>query len=290
MFLKCIIGNILIMYQSKDNHSIPMTSFSSGKGVAVTEDVYYYTDQIVNYIFIGNPSDANVVLVDAGMPNSGEEVIESFEKRFGKGAKPKAIILTHGHFDHVGSLVFLLEKWRIPVYAHPLEFPYLTGKEAYPDPDATVEGGMLAKLSFIYPHEPIDVSPLLLPLPSDGTVPHLTEWRWIHVPGHTPGQIALFREKDKFLIAADAFVTVRTDSFYKVLVDKKEINGPPRYLTTDWKKAKESVQKLQQLHPETAITGHGPFMSGKELSEGLKNLADNFDQLAVPSHGKYVKE
>lgn len=264
-----------------------MTSFESGTGHAVRSDVYYYTNQIVNLIFAG--TEEHWVMIDTGMPKSGKEIIAVAEKRFGAQFPPSAIMLTHGHFDHVGNVVELVEKWDIPVYAHPLEFPYLTGKKPYPEPDSSVEGGLLAKMSFIYPHEPIDISPVLREFPSDNTVPGLQGWKWIHTPGHSEGHVSFFRESDRTLVAGDAFVTVRTDSFYRVLVNDKEINGPPRYLTTDWKAARESVQKLASLRPDLAITGHGPFMSGEELHEGLAELANQFDELAVPEHGKYVK-
>src|SRR4051812_27542362 len=107
------------MQEAKDARLIPMTSFSSGKGVEVLPDVYYYTNQIVNFIFIGRPDDKEWFLIDAGMPKSGAEVIEAAESRFGKGAKPSCIILTHGHFDHVGGLAHILREWKVPVYAHP---------------------------------------------------------------------------------------------------------------------------------------------------------------------------
>ncbi len=110
------------------------------------------------------------------------------------------------------------------------------------------------------------------------------------MPGHTPGQIALFRERDKFLIAADAFVTVKQDSFYKVLIQKEEIHGPPVYLTTNWDMARESVEKLSALKPNYVITGHGRAMEGEELWNGLDNLVQNFDEVAVPSHGKFVRD
>ena len=148
---------------------------------------------------------------------------------------------------------------------------------------------MLAKLAFLYPHKATNIKGALLPLPEDGSVPGAPEWQWIHTPGHAPGQIALFRTKDKTMIAADAFITVRQDELYKVLIQKKEVNGPPRYLTTDWKAAFESVSKLQALHPEVAVTGHGEAMEGTALREGLKNLVDHFDELAVPEYGRYVK-
>ena len=232
--------------QSDDNHIIPMTSVSAGKGREIAPDIYYYTNQIVNVSFVGDPKFGRWVLIDAGMPKSGSTIIKAAEERFGEGTKPMAILLTHGHFDHVGSIVRLLEEWPgVPVYAHPLEFPYLTGAESYPEPGPGVEGGgMLAKISSIYPHDQVFIEPVLLPLPADGSVPNLPGWKWLHTPGHSPGHVSFFRESDRVLIAGDAFVTVKQDSFYKVLTQKQEIQGPPLYLTTDWPSARRSVRGL----------------------------------------------
>ena len=275
-------------HQGSDTKFIPMGSITSGSGREAAKDVYYYTDQIVNVIFIGDPEDGKWVLVDAGLPNAAEEIKNVADDRFGSGSKPEAIILTHGHFDHVGGIVDLVNEWEVPVYAHKLELPYLTGQERYPKPDPTVEGGLLAKISPIYPIEPTQLGDAVHPLPDDHTVPGLTEWSWIHTPGHAPGHVSLFRERDRVLIAGDAFTTVRQDSFYKVLTQKQEVHGPPRYLTTDWDASRESVKKLAALKPETAVTGHGVVMSGKELADGLQHLADHFDEIAVPDYGRYV--
>lgn len=276
------------MKQSSDNKGIPMTSVDSGKVREVAPDVAYYTNQIVNLVMIGAPG-SEWVLVDAGMPKSGSENIRVAEQRYGKGNAPSAILLTHGHFDHVGSIVHLLEEWRAPVFAHPMEFPFLTGKQAYPEPDTTVEGGMLAKISSLYPHQAINITEALQELPSDGSVPFLASWQWIHVPGHSPGQVAFFRERDRVLISADAFVTVKQDSMYKVLIQKEEVCGPPVYLTTDWDNAYASVQRLAALDPQTVISGHGTAMQGNDLTEGLRSLINNWKDVALPEHGRWVR-
>jgi glyoxylase-like metal-dependent hydrolase (beta-lactamase superfamily II) len=277
------------MHQSMDSRYIPMTSVSSGEGREVAEDVFYYTTQIANLVFIGYPGAPEWIMVDAGMPKHIRDIKIEAHDRFGD-IPPSAIVLTHGHFDHVGSIVDLIEAWNVPVYAHPQEFPFLTGQMSYPKPDTSVEGGLLAKLAFMYPREPIDISPVLKPLPQDGSVPVLKGWRWIHTPGHTPGHVSLFRESDGMLIAGDAFVTVRQDSLYEVILQKEEINGPPRYLTTDWQDAWNSVKKLEALNPSTAITGHGNAMDGDALKIGLMKLVDEFDSIAIPKYGKYVVE
>lgn len=274
---------------STEHKYLPMTSIMSGKGQEVISDIYCFTNQIVNVCFVGEPEKNNDwVLIDTGMPQSSNRLIEAIIDRFGEHNKPKAIVLTHGHFDHVGAVVDLVEKWGVPVYAHAAELPFLTGKESYPVPDGSVEGGLVAKMSPMFPNEPIDLGKHVEALPSDGSVPFMSSWRWIHTPGHSPGHISLFRDEDKSLIAGDAFVTVRQDSLYKVIMQEKEINGPPRYLTTDWNAAKDSVKKLEALKPVFAVTGHGHPIAGEELSEGLTKLLTKFDRIAVPDYGRFV--
>lgn len=276
------------MNYGSDYKFIPETSIESGHGIEVLPDLFCYTIQIVNICFVGNPHTDDFVLVDAGMPKCANEIISVTEERFGTNSRPKAIILTHGHFDHVGGIIELIKYWDVPVYAHQMEIPFLTGQQSYPEPDPTVEGGMVAKMSPLFPNEPIDLGNSVKALPIDGTVPHMPEFRWIHTPGHTPGHISLFREKDRTLIAGDAFVTVKQEYLYKVITQEQEISGPPRYLTTDWKAAKGSVIKLEKLKPLTAVTGHGIPMSGELLSTSLKTLVQEFDKIAVPDYGKYV--
>lgn len=276
------------MKYGNDYKFIPATSIESGVGLEVLPDVYCYTIQIVNICLVGNPKTKEFVLVDAGMPGSANEIISVTEKRFGENSRPKAIILTHGHFDHVGAIIDLVNHWEVPVYAHELEMPFLTGKRSYPEPDPTVEGGIIAKISPLFPNEAIDLGNHVQKLPVDGTVPQLSDFRWIHTPGHTPGHVSLFRESDRALIVGDAFVTVKQESLYKVLTQKQEVSGPPRYLTTDWQSAWDSVKTLEKLKPTVAVTGHGIPFTGENLSSSLEKLVNEFEQIAIPDYGKYV--
>jgi glyoxylase-like metal-dependent hydrolase (beta-lactamase superfamily II) len=245
---------------------------------------------IVNVYFYGPPNagDGRWVLIDAGLHGSDERIVHAAEELYGEGTRPAAIVLTHGHFDHVGALRDLALLWDVPVYAHELELPYLDGRSAYPPPDPAVGGGAMAALSRLYPRGPIDVSEWLRTLPADGAVPGMPGWRWIHTPGHTPGHVSLYRSSDGTLVAGDAFVTTKQESMLAALTQRPELRGPPAYYTTDWEAAKESVRRLGALDPEVAATGHGRPLRGPLMREGLHTLARDFDTLAVPRHGRYV--
>lgn len=276
------------MKYGNDYKFIPAISVESGKGVDVLPDLYSHTVQIVNIVFVGEKEKNKFVLVDAGMPGSANEIISVTEERFGKGSIPEAIILTHGHFDHVGAILELVKHWNVPVYAHQLEIPFLTGKRSYPNPDPTVEGGIVAKMSSLFPNEPINLGNHVQSLPNSGSIPCMPEFRWLHTPGHTPGHISLFRERDRALIVGDAFVTVKQESLYSVLTQEQEISGPPRYFTPDWETAWQSVKKLEALKPSVAVTGHGLPMKGEQLSLNLTKLSNEFDRIAIPDYGKFV--
>ncbi|WP_181349274.1 MBL fold metallo-hydrolase [Thalassobacillus sp. CUG 92003] len=258
-------------------------------GHAVTNDVLhdiaYYRTLIVNVGMIGAPDSEEWVLVDAGIENYAKRIIHAAENRFGE-APPRAIILTHGHFDHVGSADELAKHWNIPIYVHPDEMGYVNGTTDYPVGDSTVGGGLFALVSPFFPTKAVDLSDWIKPLPRDGTLPYLDDWKYIHTPGHTPGHISLFREKDKTLIAGDAFITVQQESSLAVFIQHQKVHGPPAYFTQDWHCAEQSVQTLAALQPEIAVTGHGLPMEGELLREQLDELAERFYELAIPKHKK----
>ena len=264
------------------NKAVPSNLFTVAPGVWGRKDVF------VNFYMVQDMVTDQWVLVDTGLKWSVPKIKEMAAYLFGEESKPKAIILTHGHFDHVGSVAKLAEEWGVSVYAHHLEVPYLTGHSDYPPPDPTVGGGLMATMAFLYPTSPINIWKHLNVLPSDGKIPVLPEWNYLHTPGHAPGHISLFRESDGVLIAGDAFVTTNQESAISVMLQTKVISGPPKYFTCDWASAKTSVDEIVNLHPKTAATGHGMPMRGQELKIALKELQDNFEQKSIPAHGRYV--
>ncbi len=256
----------------------------------IATGVAYSRLGIVNVQFVSQSFAAHPgwVLIDAALWGTASAIVRGADARFGTGSRPSAIVLTHGHFDHVGALPDLAKKWDVPIYAHRLEHPYLNGSQQYPPPDPTVGGGLMSTLARFYPRGPIDVSRWLRELPADGTIPEMPGWRWIHTPGHSVGHVSLWREADRMLIAGDAFITTAQESAYAVLTQAPELHGPPMYYTPDWDNASASVARLAALEPEVVITGHGPPMHGRAMREALHELSDRFEEVAIPSEGRYV--
>lgn len=258
--------------------------------IEIAPDLAYKRLALVNVAFFGpaGAGDGGWTLIDAGLPGTASTIVNAAKARFGGEGRPAAIVMTHGHFDHIGALTTLAERWGVPIYAHALEQPYLDGRESYAPPDPGVGGGIMSLMSPLFPRGPIDVSGWLRQLPEDQAVPTMPGWRWIHTPGHAPGHVSLWRASDRTLIAGDAFITTKQESAYAVATQAPELHGPPMYFTPDWVSAKRSVEALARLEPERAVTGHGRAMAGEPLREGLHALAEQFDEVAVPAHGRYV--
>lgn len=257
---------------------------------SVAPGVWRIRDLIVNVYLIHEPATNKWVLLDTGLSTSAHKIRKVADHLFWPESTPSAIILTHAHFDHTGSLRKLADEWDVPIYAHPLEKPYLTGASSYPPPDPSAGGGLFSLLSFTFPKKSIDVADRLILLPEDGTIPVLPGWKYYHTPGHAPGHISLFRQSDRLLLAGDAFVTTCQESVISVITQKREMHGPPKYFTYNWGSAERSVKTLAALEPQIAATGHGRPMAGEELRNALHHLADNFRELAVPKSGRYVEE
>ncbi len=258
----------------------PPSSFSVAPGVDGFRSV------IVNYFFV-RVGRGDWVLIDAGLRFSGTRLIREAAVRFGSDRPPLAIILTHGHFDHVGALRRLLLRWpEVPVYAHPAELPFLRAGRAYAPADPLVGGGIMPLTALMYPRR-VGPFPAVRALPLDGSLPELNEWHWFATPGHTPGHISLLRPKDRVLLAGDAVITTRQESAWRVVTQRREVRPPPAYFTPDWQGAYDSLMHIRALSPRVLAGGHGMPVGGRFLQEGLEQLVRAFPTFGLPQRGRY---
>jgi glyoxylase-like metal-dependent hydrolase (beta-lactamase superfamily II) len=238
---------------------------------------------IANVYLAGRPG-SSWVLMDAGLPVNAGRIRQAAAERYGTNSRPEAIVLTHGHFDHTGAAPALAEAWDVPIYAHPLEAPFLSGRSAYPPKDPTV-GGAMAFFGRFFPSATVNLGGRLRPL-SEGVVPGMPGWTWVHTPGHTAGHVSFFHPESATLVAGDAVVTMDLDSPLAAVL-KPRLSRPPAPFTYDWKAAGESVELLAGLRPMHIGAGHGTPMSGEEALGGIAALAADFP---APKRGRYARQ
>lgn len=174
------------------------------------------------------------VIIDPGFCDSAE-ASAVYGKISEKSVRPVAILLTHGHFDHIYGVRECAEKYGIPVWMHPDDRIIL-------DNDDKIAGtfGLAA------PDTGFRTQDL-----SDGQTFHFgeTDFRVIATPGHTPGGVCLYDEQDKVLFSGDtlfAGAIGRTDNVWG-----------------DYDKLIVSIMdKIMGLPGDVAVfPGHGPQTS-----------------------------
>ena len=249
----------------------------------IAPDIGCQPISFVNAYFVGHSGEP-WALIDTGLPGFADQVFAAAEARFGAGNRPEAIYLTHGHFDHSGSARQLSECWEVPIFAHELELPYVTGRSDYPPPDPTI-GGAIAFLSRFMPYRGRDLGERVQQLPA-GDLPGLPGWEWIETPGHSPGHVSFFRRSDRVLIAGDPFATMNMDSWSGLLSAKKQLARAGAPFNFDWDATRESVAKLADLELEMVACGHGIPMSDPALPDRLRRFAQKFRR---PRHGRYIR-
>ena len=252
------------------------------KAREIATDLACIRTSISNVYLIGNRHAW--ILVDTGVVGYADAIREAAAERFGSDSRPNAIVLTHGHYDHSAGALELAKHWNVPVYAHALEFPYLTGRSAYPQKDPTV-GGAMAFLSRFFPSRTNNIGEVLQDLPMSGEVPGVEGWMTVYTPGHAPGHVSLWRETDCALVAGDALATADLDSWYGLVSQKQRVSRPASPFTFDWGKARASVRALADLKPRVLACGHGEPMLGDRVAVELEEFAAAF---TAPSHGRYA--
>ncbi len=176
-----------------------------------------------NTVILIDDDTKEAVIVDPGA--EGKRIEKELE-----GFKPVAIINTHGHLDHVGQVGYLKKVFDIPFYLNEKDI-FLTNNDIFPG---------FAEMIGAVPCPKPDFN-----LKEGDTIKFgNTELKVIETPGHTPGGVCFYDEKNKILVAGD--------TLFQGSVGRTDLpGGNPEQL-------KQSLQKLMKLPEETTvICGHG---------------------------------
>lgn len=138
------------------------------------------------------------VVVDPGMMGPGEQaaVLDFLSS---EGLTPAAILLTHGHFDHLLGVPALLSKYDIPVYMHPADLPVARLGAALNPAFAGISAP-----SFGSPGEHERWLSGIRPVSeAEPVVAAGMTFRVIETPGHSPGGVCYYLEEGGLLFSGD---------------------------------------------------------------------------------------
>ena len=117
----------------------------------------YLQTAIVNVVFVGEEGARDWVLIDAGIYGSAAAIVAAAERRFGPGARPAAIVMTHGHFDHLGTSETLSGRWYTPDLCTQTGVAVFDRTFALSASRSDRGRGFMAAMPWAYPRGPIDL-------------------------------------------------------------------------------------------------------------------------------------
>jgi glyoxylase-like metal-dependent hydrolase (beta-lactamase superfamily II) len=195
-------------------------------------------------------SEDGLTIVDSATPGATDQIETQLQEGGYALSDVGSIVVTHAHSDHTGALAELARRSGAQVLAHQDEAAYVERKSTLP------YAGLFQRLIFglservIFNFEPCQVGRRL----QDGdTIDALGGLQVVHVPGHTPGNIALFQPERRILICGDTLFNM----------GPRGVIVAPRLASTHPAQTRAAAQKLADLEPETILFGHGePILEG----------------------------
>jgi glyoxylase-like metal-dependent hydrolase (beta-lactamase superfamily II) len=204
-----------------------------------------------------------LVLLDTGLPGDAKRLRRAVE-RLGAGPKDvRAIILTHGHLDHAGSLAVLKAWTGAPVYAHPLEQVHIDGKFPYRK-TARICGAleMIGRGLSHYQPASIDV-----PLADGDVLPFWGGLRVVHLPGHTLGHCGFYSSRHDLLFTGDLWVR------FMMLVQM----SPPLF-SDDVSLVPASMRKARAIGARWIVPNHYDRPDAVRLRRRFEELCEEMER------------
>jgi glyoxylase-like metal-dependent hydrolase (beta-lactamase superfamily II) len=176
------------------------------------------------------------VLVDAGTPGMGRRLPGLLA-----GRPVAAHAITHAHPDHVGGSAHVRTALGVPLWAPAGDADAV--EAGHPPPKPGRGSALLARLS-AFP--PARVDRRL----AEGD--EVGGFRVLDAPGHSPGQVAFWREADRVLVCGDVVFGIDLRTL------RSDLREPIAFLTADPQRNRLSIRRLAALEPELLLFGHGP--------------------------------
>jgi glyoxylase-like metal-dependent hydrolase (beta-lactamase superfamily II) len=209
-------------------------------------------------------SDEPLTLVDTGTRGSGGAILRALARL---GHSPQAlrwVVLTHYHPDHLGALPELLRACpRLRVAIHAAEAPYLARPARLPNPVAADYPALRAVVQRVWPLVRLRrACPVHARLVDGAPLPDRPAARVVHLPGHTPGSLAVHLLPDGLVLAGDA------------LERRGGVLGPPgRPFTDDMATAHASIARLGSMDFGALALSHWPLVP-RGAARAVRTLAE----------------
>lgn len=221
-----------------------VTDAGTTPGVPIVDGVGRIPGFVNSYTFrVGEET----YLIDTGVARKAKKIVQAFQTAGVPLDRVGKVLLTHHHIDHMGGASFLLQNTHAPLSCHGDDAAFVDGREEAPMP-------LLMRL-FMRVH-PAPVAVLLKD--GDRVGPLVV----VHLPGHTPGEVAFYEPTRKILFAGDSVVERKG----------RLVLPAPKYASS-LELAVGSLDRLHRLDVELLLPGHGVPV-GKNVTSLLDDLIE----------------
>jgi glyoxylase-like metal-dependent hydrolase (beta-lactamase superfamily II) len=207
--------------------------------------------------------NGRAVLLDTGMVGERWQ-IRRVLRRLGLGPGAlQAILLTHGHLDHVGNLAWAKEWTGAPIFAHQAEQAHIDGR--FPYTGTARWCGRLERVGYrAFGYRAVRIDRFI----NEGEeLPFWGGLRVMHLPGHTLGHCGFFSARHNLLFSGDLFASY----FFNVHLPPPILNSEPRLIAG-------SLTRVLMLNPRLMVPQHYDILDGELHRERFQRMCERLSR------------